>query len=176
MKKKRDCLLHGNVHNYSFVYLVTVWRSVIVICDTPQASFWVNEIMRRLARAVKLAIVSNLRFIRKDNFHAQLSWPWKKFYNLRARNYNNINWFVSSKTVGYLRTCKLCRFRSSYACAKNYPYLCSPFMHSAVSNESVSGQWMFLSDCADAQADLGLHCPHMPEDTFRIARPSYSLP
>ena len=24
---------------------------------------------------------------------------------------------------------------------------------------------------ADAQADLGLRCPHMPEDTFRMARP-----
>ena len=28
-----------------------------VICDTPQASFWINEIMRGLAGAVKLAIV-----------------------------------------------------------------------------------------------------------------------
>ena len=24
---------------------------------------------------------------------------------------------------------------------------------------------------ADAQADLGLRCPHMPEDTFRMAHP-----
>ena len=25
---------------------------------------------------------------------------------------------------------------------------------------------MLWSDCADAQAGLGLRCPHMPEDTF----------
>ena len=25
------------------------------------------------------------------------------------------------------------------------------------------------SDCADAQADLGLGCPHMPKDTAHIA-------
>ena len=42
----------------------------------------------------------------------------------------------------------------------------SPFIHSVVSNDSVSGQWRPWSDCADAQADLGLRCPHMPEDTF----------
>ena len=59
MKKKLDCLLHGDFHKSSIVYLVTVWRSVIVICDTPQASFWINEIMRGLARAVKLAIVKH---------------------------------------------------------------------------------------------------------------------
>ena len=35
-----------------------------------------------------------------------------------------------------------------------------------VSNDSVSGQGRPLSDCANAQADLGLQCLHMPEDTF----------
>ena len=25
---------------------------------------------------------------------------------------------------------------------------------------------MTSSDCTDAQADVGIHCPHMPEDTF----------
>ena len=30
------------------------------------------------------------------------------------------------------------------------------------------------SDSPDAQADLDLHCPHMPEDIFyRMARPCY---
>ena len=57
MKKKWDCLLHRNFPKSSIVYLVMVWRSVIVICDTLQASFWINEIMRELARAVKLVIV-----------------------------------------------------------------------------------------------------------------------
>ena len=34
-------------------------------------------------------------------------------------------------------------------------------IHSAVSNDSVSGQRRPRSDCADAQSDLGLLCPHM---------------
>ena len=32
-----------------------------------------------------------------------------------------------------------------------------------VSNVSVSGEWWPWSVCVDAQADLGLHCPHMPQ-------------
>ena len=44
--------------------------------------------------------------------------------------------------------------------------ICSPLIHSVVSNDSGSGQWRPWSDCADAQADLGLRCPHMPEDMF----------
>ena len=35
------------------LWLIEFISSVIVICDTPQASFWINEIMRGLARAVK---------------------------------------------------------------------------------------------------------------------------
>ena len=30
-------------------------------------------------------------------------------------------------------------------------------------------QWRPWSDCADAQADLGLRCPYMPEERFRMA-------
>ena len=37
---------------------------------------------------------------------------------------------------------------------------------SVVSNDSVRVQRRPGSDCADAQADLGLRCPQMPEDTF----------
>ena len=57
-------------------------------------------------------------------------------------------------------------FRSSCACAKSRADPCSPFLHSVVSNDSVSGQGKPWSDCADAQADMGLRCPHMPEDKF----------
>ena len=35
---------------------------------------------------------------------------------------------------------KMRRFRPFYACAKCHPGICSPFIHSKVSNESVSGQ------------------------------------
>ena len=42
----------------------------------------------------------------------------------------------------------------------------SPLIHPVVSNDSVGGHRRPWSDCADAQADLGLCCPHLPEDTF----------
>ena len=54
----------------------------------------------------------------------------------------------------------------SCACAKCHPGLCSPFIHSVVSNDSVSGQRTSFSDRAGTQADQGLRCPYMPEDTF----------
>ena len=45
--------------------------------------------------------------------------------------------------------CKMHRFRSSYAYAKHHTSLCSPFIHSVVSNDSVSKQWRFkLCRCA----------------------------
>ena len=56
-------------------------------------------------------------------------------------------------------------FRSSCAYS-DHPSLCSIFIHSLVSDDSVSGQWRSWSDCANAQADLGLHCLHMPKDRF----------
>ena len=44
--------------------------------------------------------------------------------------------------------------------------LCCPFIHSVVSNDSVIGVQRPWSDCTNAQADLGLRCPYMPEDMF----------
>ena len=63
------------------------------------------------------------------------------------------------------RAQKIRRFRSSWAYAKYHPSLCYPFIYSVVSNNTVSGPRRSWSACADAQADLGLHCPHMAEDT-----------
>ena len=42
----------------------------------------------------------------------------------------------------------------------------APLKHSIVSNDFVCGQRRPWSACADAQADLSLPCPHMPEDLF----------
>ena len=36
----------------------------------------------------EFAVVSNLRFISRTKFHAQLNWAWKKFYNLGAWYYD----------------------------------------------------------------------------------------
>ena len=66
-----------------------------------------------------------------------------------------------------LRACIKCTdLDSSHACAKYHLGTCSQFMHSIVSNDSGSGQQRPWSAYADAQADLGLCCPHMPEDMF----------
>ena len=42
----------------------------------------------------------------------------------------------------------------------------SQLIHSIVLNDSVRGQRRPRSTCANAQADLGLCYPHMPEDMF----------
>ena len=49
---------------------------------------------------------------------------------------------------------------------KSHSGICSSLIHFIASNDYVSGQQRPWSDCADAQADLGLGCPHMIEDTF----------
>ena len=67
-----------------------------------------------------------------------------------------------------LRKCTKCAVRSSYPCAIYHLSLCSPFIHFVVSNDLISGQSRPWSDCTDVQADLGLRCPHMPEDTFLL--------
>ena len=64
---------------------------------------------------------------------------------------------------------------SSRACAKSHPCICSSLIYSIVSNESVSGQQRPWSDCADAQADLGLRSPHISEDKFSHAIWMYYL-
>ena len=62
---------------------------------------------------------------------------------------------------------KMRRFRSSCACAKYHPGLCFLFTHHIVSSDSISGQLRSGSDCAVAQAGLGLrHYPHI-FDTFK---------
>ena len=55
---------------------------------------------------------------------------------------------------------------SNNAYAKSHPGICISLIRSIVSNDSVSGQRMPWAACAEAQADLGLRCPLMPEDTF----------
>ena len=64
--------------------------------------------------------------------------------------------------------CEMRKFRSFCACAKYHPGLCSPFIPGTyiISTDFVSGQWRPWSDCADAQADLGLHSRDISEDIF----------
>ena len=44
-----------------------------------------------------------------------------------------------------------------------------------VSDDSGRGQWKPWSDCANAQADLGLRCPHMPKDTISHVAVHFSI-
>ena len=76
-----------------------------------------------------------------------------------------IKWASSSKKVpSSMRT--MYTVRSSCACAKYYPGLCSPFICSEVSDYSISEQGRCWSDCPDTQADLGHRGPHMSDDSF----------
>ena len=84
---------------------------------------------------------------------------------------NRMNWWTGWDEPCYAKMVhsnmlKMCRFRSSCACAKYHPGLHSLIIHSVVSSDSVSGLWRPWTDCANAQADLGLRCPHVPEDKF----------
>ena len=76
-----------------------------------------------------------------------------------------LTWAASSEKV-FSSMRKMRRFRSSCGSAKYYPSLCSPFINTIVSNDSVCGQVRPWSDCADAQSDLRLRCSQMSEDTF----------
>ena len=69
---------------------------------------------------------------------------------------------------------KMRMFRLSCTCAKYHPVPRSPFKHSVVSSNSDSGQLRFWSDCADAQADLGLRCSHIQKTRFCMAWRIYS--
>ena len=58
------------------------------------------------------------------------------------------------------QTCAKCTDSDSFrARTKSYPSIWSLLLHSTGSNDSVSGQRRPWSDCADAQADLGLYWP-----------------
>ena len=71
---------------------------------------------------------------------------------------------------------KIRRFRSVCTCTKYHPGFFSPIMYSVISNDSYRGQWRSWSDCADAQADLGLRCSHMPEDMFSLSAVNAQIP
>ena len=67
-------------------------------------------------------------------------------------------WTASSEKMTS-RMRKMRTFRSSCAWSKYNARPCSQFIHSVISNDSVSR----LGGCA---RDLGICCPQMPEDTF----------
>ena len=66
-------------------------------------------------------------------------------------------------------------FRSSCTCLKYHPLLCSPFILSVVSNDSVSRQWSPWSDCPDAQAALHGHSlsTYAQRNVFIVHGPYY---
>ena len=69
----------------------------------------------------------------------------------------------------YLRACANCTDSDSYLVrAKSHPVISLPFIYSVIANDSVSGQQRPCSDCADAQADLGLRCMNIPEEMFSL--------
>ena len=89
-------------------------------------------------------------------------------YTIVAKTIININQMgrIEGNVSSNRQTCKIPRFRFIPYMRRLIQAICSPLIHSIVSNDSVRGKRRPWSDCADAQADLGLRCPHMLEDTF----------
>ena len=73
-------------------------------------------------------------------------------------------WAASSKK-GPSSMLRMRGFTSSCTCAKSHPGICSPLKR-IIANDFVCEQQRPWLDCADAQADLGLRCSYVPEDTF----------
>ena len=90
---------------------------------------------------------------------------WSPVFTKYYRGLWKYTWAASSENVP-LSMRQMRSFSWFCACAKDNPGLRSRFLHSVVSSDSVSGQWKPWSDCTDVQADMGLRCPHMREDTF----------
>ena len=74
--------------------------------------------------------------------------------------------YVSRQAKKYFRTCTKCADLDHLPRSQWIIRVCSPLIHSIVSNDTVSGQGRPRSDCADAQSDRRLRCPHMPEILF----------
>ena len=74
--------------------------------------------------------------------------------------------WTSSRENVPLSMRKMCRLRSSCTYSRYHLGLYSPFMQFVVSDDYVSGQWRPWSECVNVQADLGLYCPHMPDNMF----------
>ena len=73
-------------------------------------------------------------------------------------------WTASSETVP--SNMRKLRIQIILRMREDHPGLCFSFVHSVISINYVSGQGRPWSDFADAPADLGLRCPHLPKDTF----------
>ena len=70
-----------------------------------------------------------------------------------------------------LQTCTKCADSVHPVHEQSHPGICCLFIHSVVHNGPVSGQWKPWQDCADVQADLGLHCLDLFEDVFTWSHP-----
>ena len=98
---------------------------------------------------------------------------WQKFATSRERvkqNNHNGYYFTGKVRSSFFNMCKIGRVKSSCTCTKYHPGLCSPFIHSVISNDSVKGQWLGLDQTALMQRliralakDMFLHgTAHVP--------------
>ena len=87
---------------------------------------------------------------------------------------NNVDWAVKlqpNKTgyqnyKGVFEHAQKVQIQIDPAHSQSHPGICRLLIHSKVSKNCVGGRRWPRSDCASAQSDQGLRCPHMPEDTF----------
>ena len=83
-----------------------------------------------------------------------------------------IIWTASSEKVPS-NICKCTDSDQPVPNAKFHLGFCFPFVHSLVSDNSVSWQWKPWSDSGYVQADLGLPCPHKLKIVFCMAWPRF---
>ena len=88
---------------------------------------------------------------------------WESLFSLQWATEQCI-WAAPSKKSVFEYSQKCTHSDSFHACSQFHPGICSPLTHYLMSNDSISGQRRLWSECVEA--DLGLRCSHMPEDTF----------
>ena len=117
--------------------------------------------------AVKMKTTwAGLKFLACDYFFFREK---ENFYKIWAISLERENRPRQAKEC--LRTCVKCvDLQHPAHTQKPHPGICYLLKHSVLLNDSDSGQWRPWSDCANAQADLGLLCPHM----FSMSRSNYN--
>ena len=161
------------------IRIYTVCHSVLIFDWNPYLEQWVWPTPKMEEATSDLGMKGLKRVFVADANSEDADEP-EGLYSLKMLYNTSINYTVSSvhMTLRSMQRCNMghSKRKDYFEQAQNaqihiysahaYSDICSPLMHSIVSNDYISGQWRPWSDCADARSDLGLRCPHMLEDTF----------
>ena len=133
----------SDIRNFFFFFLVFWEKSIDISCES--SAMKCQDLFSLKKKKKKMSSTSVVTgALRVKELHATIMWA------------------VSSEKVP-LSMCKVSGFTASWTVQSLIP-----FKHYIVSNDSISGQWRPWSGCADAQADLGILCPHLPRQAAHI--------